>query len=109
MESNEYDKFIKEWNKMSNESISELINKPLAEEDLNNFCHYFLELLELSFAMQWKLYKQADSTGSKEMEIFSEGCDNLIKRYHKGFLELKKKYDWDSNIGEELISLKEQK
>ena len=94
---------------MNKESISELIKKPLSEKDLNNFCYYFQELLELSIAMQIKIDDRAKETGSKEMEIYAEGCDNLISKYHRGFLELRKKYQWDSNIGEELISLNEQK
>lgn len=87
-----------------NESIYEMMNPTnrITEEDLNNLCYHFLELLELSLSMQWKFHQQAETTGNIELKIYEEGCDKIISKIHHDFLELKKKYQWDSNIGEEL-------
>ena len=74
----------------------------ISDTDLNNLCYWFSELLEASLCIQWELYKIAEHHGSMRMKILSEGFDNVIKECHRNDLDLKKKNQWDSNIGEEL-------
>ena len=85
------------------ESISEMITQEnkINEKDLNNLCYYFLELLEASLTIQWEIHKYAEGNGSMHLKILSEGFDNITKQCHSKFLDIKKKNNWDSNIGEE--------
>ena len=85
------------------ESISEMIvqENKINEKDLNNLRYCFLELLEASLTIQWELHKYAEDNGSMHLQILSEGFDNIIKQCHSQFLDIKKKNQWDSNIGEE--------
>ena len=85
------------------ESISEMMQQEntINEKDLNNLCYCFLELLEASLTIQWEIHKYAEGNGSMHLKILSEGFDKITKQCHSKFLDIKKKNNWDSNIGEE--------
>lgn len=72
------------------------------EQDLNNLCYTFLELLEASLTIQYEIEKQAEQTGNMNLTLYSKGFDQIIKQCHHEYLEIKKKNNWESNIGEEL-------
>ena len=85
------------------ESLSDVLHQgnTISDKDLNNLCWCFLELLEASLTIQWELHKYAEGNASMHLKILSEGFDNITKQCHSKFLDIKKKNNWDSNIGEE--------
>lgn len=91
--------------KIESETISDILNQgnQITDVDLNNLCYWFSELLEASLFISYEMCKEAEHNKNMKMKIQSEGFDKVIQECHKGVLELKKKYKWDSNIGEELI------
>lgn len=87
------------------ESISELMQqgKTISDQDLNNLCYCFLELLEASLCIQYEICKVAEQQDNMYLKIIAEGFDNITKQTHHQFLQIKKQNQWDSNIGEKLI------
>lgn len=86
------------------EYLTDMLNpvNEVSDEDLNNLCYWFNELLEASLFIQWEIHKIAEHQDSMQLKILSEGFDNIITQTHKEFLKIKKENQWDNNIGESL-------
>ena len=92
-------------NEQKEESIFDTLHqgKQISDEDLNNLCYIFNELLEASLCIQYEVEQEAEHQDNMNLKIYSKGFDNIIKECNKQYLEIKKQNQWDSNIGEKLI------
>ena len=85
------------------ESISDMLTKgnKINDEDLNNLCYIFQELLEASLCIQYEIEKEAKHQGNMHLQIYTKGFESIITECHKEYLKIKKQNKWDNNIGEE--------
>lgn len=92
-------------NENKQESISEMMiqGNKITDEDLNNLCYSFLELLEASLCIQYQIEKTAQQTKEMHLQILAEGFENIIRKNHERYLEIKKQNNWSNEMGEELI------
>ena len=88
------------------DSISDMLHQGnnITNEDLNNLCYIFQELLEASLCIQYEIEKEAKNQGNMHLQIYTKGFERIITECHKEYLQIKDNNNWDNNIGEEYKS-----